>query len=383
MTSIASQPSQPLFTDEELNKNYDLKKNLFDLVLSGDAVLFVGSGLSIPIGYPSWDRLLIRLEELAQKVNAQFSPDKNFRESSPLDYANVLKKVFEKEDEVSTYYNELSIIFSRQSQGACFREYHKKLIQLPFSLMMTTNYDPALSEALLKSIEEKKEPPRTDLCFAMNEETIPQLSNFLLSLHKNIKSAKKIAHLHGYHDRPKEIILTKQDYEKYYFKKEKEEDSPQITTHFLVLWALIATRRIVFFGFGMKDPYLLQLLEDVRKRLWRWDTPTHINIAAINQKNAEEVKSQAVSLKDRYGVSTYFYENLDNSHKQLEILISELHNNCFPPKPKESHLDEDVANSTIADGFVEKAQGSATGMMPKWITEMNRKMSTGIQNEDR
>lgn len=379
---MSNSASQSIFTPEELEHNSKLKTELFNLIGSGDSILFVGSGLSMSVGYPSWDNLLIQLEELAKRVNTQFTSDKVQRESSPLEYANTLKDIFGSANELETYYGELERIFSAPDHGDSFKSFHKQLVQLPFSLIMTTNYDPVLSAALLKSIEDNDELRRTNLFFAMNEETIPQLSKFLLSLHKGMKNPKQIAHLHGCYDRPKEIILTKKDYEKYYFKKEKEDDSPQVTIHFLVLWALIATRRIVFFGFGMKDPYLLQLLEDVRKRLWRWDRPTHINIAAINEQNAGEIKSQAQSLKDRYGVNTYLYENRDNSHKQLETLIGELHNNYFPLKPKESPLDEE-ADGNLTANLVKEAQGSATGVMSEWIIGMNKKLSTGIQNENK
>lgn len=385
--------SEPIFSSEELERNQVLKDELFELISSEDAILFVGSGLSIPVGYPSWDALLVRLETLAQKVDSDFSPNQTLRESSPLDYASFLRKVFEKADEATTYFNELTTIFSRPERGPSFKDHHKKLVQLPFSLIMTTNYDPVLSEALLKSIQENNDPLRTDLCFSMNEDTIPQLSNFLLSLHKGMSNQKQIAHIHGYHNRPKEIILTKQDYERYYFNRTSEQDGEQETTiHFLVLWALIATRRIVFFGFGMKDPYLLQLLEDVRKRLWRWDKPTHINIASICDKTASEVKTQATFLKEKYGVDTYFYENKDQSHKQLEVLIEELYQSCchFDDASK---TDEKLQQGTPSDDsgkeskkieqLLEDATGSATGEMPSWISSTNKKLNMDVKDENK
>lgn len=388
---MSNTASQPIFTADELERNASLKEDLQSLISNGDAILFVGSGLSISIGYPSWDALLVRLEALAQRVDTQFSPDKNLRESSPLDYASALKNIFENANETNTYFNELAAIFSRPNQGPCFKEHHKKLVQLPFSLIMTTNYDPVLSEALLKSIEENQEPLRTDLCFSMNEDTIPQLSKFLLSLHRGMKSPRQIAHLHGYHDRPREIILTKQDYEKYYFNRGSEKTQQQeATIHFLVLWALIATRRIVFMGFGMKDPYLLQLLEDVRKRLWRWDKPTHINVSSISTKTSSEVKSQATFLKEKYGVNTYFYENEDSTHRQLEALISELHQSCYPhtkPTSISSVLERGPETDSNANAdvrkIIKKAQGSATGVMPSWVSSTNRKLNAGIENENK
>lgn len=385
---------QPIFTPKELEHNSKLREELFGLVASGDSILFVGSGLSMSVDYPSWDGLLLRLEGLAQRVNNQFTPDNKQRDSSPLDYANKLKDIFDKANEIGTYYNELTKIFSAPEQGDSFKEFHKFLVQLPFSLIMTTNYDPVLSNALLKSIEENNEPRRTNLCFAMNAETIPQLSKFLLSLHKTMKSSKQIAHIHGYHDRPKEIILTKQDYEKYYFEIESDSDGnktqEKVTIHFLVLWSLIATRRIVFFGFGMRDPYLLQLLEDVRKRLWRWDKPTHINVASISTQTASEVKNQAVFLKEKYGVDTYFYMDEDSTHRQLEVLIEELYQFCYPHKKSVSIatiLEQGPESSTNlnpdAQKALKEAQGAATGIIPSWISSTNSKLNMGIENENK
>lgn len=373
-----------IFNPEELEYNTKLRTELFNLISSGDSILFVGAGLSMSVGFPSWDGLLKQLETLASGIGTGFIADNNLRINDPLQYADVIKKHFHDNSQVARYHNELHKVFDRK-QPYNFKDFHKKLVKLPFSIILTTNYDTVLSDALLQVQNEEKKPLDPDLCFPVNDETRPLVSKFLMALHKSLEFPKKVAHLHGYFSRQNEIVLTKSDYEKcYHISLDGQTPQQQkLSLHFLVLWSLMATRRIVFFGFGMKDPYLKLLLENVCRELWQWERPTHINIAPIELSSAQDSKAYAKKLKEEFGVDTYFYENGDGTHKCLEDLITELHDNCFPPEPKESPIAEPINNaaSTIAD-LVSQAQGSATGHSA-WITEMNKKLSAGGQNADK
>ena len=91
-----------------------------------------------------------------------------------------------------------------------------------------------------------------------------------------------------------------------------------------MLWAVLATRRVVFIGFSMEDPYFDNMLETVSTDLWTWDKSIHFAIMSISSKDAE---IQKINLKDsatKYGVSTVFYEDSDNLHQGLDQIVDEL-----------------------------------------------------------
>ena len=372
--------SQPIFTPEELKHNNQLREELFKLVSSGDSILFVGSGLSMSVGFPSWDGLLMRLEDLALKIGTGFIKDDVLRATDPLQYADKIKNHFHDNSQMARYNNELHKIFEKKSPSN-FKEFHKQLVKLPFLTILTTNYDTILSDALIQVQNDERKPLDIDTCFAVNDETRPLISKFLLALHKSLDFPKKVAHLHGNYIRQNEIILTKSDYEKCYniSLNGQAQGESKLSIHFLVLWSLMATRRIVFFGFGMKDPYLKLLLENVCKELWQWERPTHINVTDISSDTEKQSKADAVELREEFGIDTYFYENEDGTYQGLENLIRELHDNCFPSERKASPFNKD---SNLTNDLVKEAQGSATGVMPEWITGMNKKLSAGIQNEN-
>ena len=62
-----------ILTKEELLLNDQNKKNLFDLISSGDAILMVGAGSSANL-YPPWKELIENLYQEAFEHNDQFSP---------------------------------------------------------------------------------------------------------------------------------------------------------------------------------------------------------------------------------------------------------------------------------------------------------------------
>ena len=56
-----------IFTPEERDQNEERKRELIDLVASGEAVLIVGSGSSARLGYVTWSGLIEELENLANR----------------------------------------------------------------------------------------------------------------------------------------------------------------------------------------------------------------------------------------------------------------------------------------------------------------------------
>ena len=62
-----------IFTPEERKKNEKRKRELIELVASREAVLIVGAGSSVRVGYVDWSRLLKELEDLAINCGEDFA----------------------------------------------------------------------------------------------------------------------------------------------------------------------------------------------------------------------------------------------------------------------------------------------------------------------
>jgi hypothetical protein len=344
-----------VFTPEERNENAERKRELIKLVVSGEAVLMVGSGSSARLKYVTWDGLLEKLEELAIQCGDGLDQS---RKKDLLVYAEDIKShINEKTGSLKRYHDCLYDLFKRKSPPCepC-DDFHKMLVSLPFRGILTTNYDTVL-EAALGVIDPG---PASDNFLVIDESSAARVHEFLMSMNNDRRMTKRIAHLHGKFDPAASIILTIEDYRRAYGLNLTDEESHQQNEsklRFRLLWAVLATRRVVFVGFSMEDPYLNKILEVVTEDLWTWNKSTHFAIMSISSKDAENSKDKAKMLDREYGVSTVFYEDTDGLHKGLEKIIEEI-NEVFENSSQSTTDQED------------------------WLEQVNQNMEKGIGNEN-
>lgn len=335
--------NQEIFTPDERNDNLERKRELIDLVASKEAVLMVGAGSSARVGYVTWDGLMKELEDLATKCDKDDENDEDFeinnlkRKEQPLEYAEDIKSHISeknKKNKLTRYHNCLYALFKRKSPPC--DDFHKMLVTLPFRGILTTNYDTVL-EAALGEIETEF---ASDNSLVIDENSGARIHEFLLSMNNDRRMTKRIAHLHGKFDPASSIILSIEDYKRAYgidLTDEENQRTDEAKLRFRLLWSVLATRRVVFVGFSMDDPYLKKILEVVTEDLWTWNKSTHYAIMDISSKDAEDSIDKAKVLDSEYGVSTVFYEELDDSHQKsddsdphqgLEQIIEEIYKVC-------------------------------------------------------
>lgn len=374
---------QEIFTPEELNENIQRKRELIELVASNEAVLMVGAGSSVRVGYVSWRELLKRLEDLASKFGDGFPKDDERRVNDPTGYAAAIKSHMRKRGALNRYHAEVSRLF--QSRNPQYDNFHKTLVALPFRGILTTNYDPVLDAAL--SASETKFPH--DFSLVVGSSPPSQIHEFLIRMNNDSRIPRRIAHLHGKYDIPESIVLGSDDYSKAYGVELLENDSGRPsqsgwTLHRKLLWAILATRRVLFVGFGMNDPYFNRMLETVSSDLWGWEKATHYTIASISLENGEDRKAKAARLKREYGVGTVFYEPVDNSHSELDHIIDEIAKEC----------GNDVQSASVRRGATGSAkkteeeedspksiQSASPGLLD-WLNRANRRMLGFGDNEN-
>ncbi len=342
-----------IFTPEERDENEERKRELIELVASGEAVLIVGAGSSARVGYVTWEGLLRKLEDLANECGDGLDQR---RKGDALAYAEDIKShIGDKLKGLGKYYALLQQnLFNPKDPP--FEDFHKRLISLPFRGILTTNYDTVL-EAALGEIE-----PRTayDNSLVIEENSAGRVREFLMAMNNDKRITRRIAHLHGRFDLANSIILSIEDYKRAYGlnltdKKSQEENEWKL--RFRLLWAVLATRRVVFVGFSMEDPYFEEMLKIVSEDLWTWNKSTHFAIMSISSKDAEDSKDKAERLNNEYGVGTVFYEDPDNSHQGLDQIVEEINEVC-------------------------KVRNQPTTEETDWLEQVNQRMERGIDDEN-
>lgn len=337
-----------IFTKDERAQNDIRKNSLLKLINSGESILIAGAGASAGL-YPSWKKLLINLGKEATDRDPNFKP---YSENEDyLDFADRVKKSLGSD----IYYSYISKVF--EPSTPTHESFHETLCRLPFKAIATTNYDRVLENAML-AVESERDAPKftlsgdNSICIGGMEIRI--LNEFLLSLNYNTKKQKKILHLHGIYNITDSIILCREEYySKYGFVlkipaktlyEEIKNDTMseeslqkllfdrgyQWPIHRKLLWSLLATRRVVFMGFSLTDPYFTKMLDFVSSDLHTYFSETHFLIIRVNKENKEKTFEFGRQIKQKYGVETIFFED-DITYKGLEKFVFEL-NDLINPK---------------------------------------------------
>lgn len=325
-----------IFNADELEQNRLRKKELFNTLASGEMILFIGAGCSIAAEYPPWPKLIKALHDLANTSATLETPPGGF--GDPLQYVDAIKNHIRKhESDLEKYYAHLS----REYGGRRSAHIHGLIAALPVRGFVTTNYDRCLETVLRKS------SPDTNCISIDNSFSRDMVSKCLLSLSSVRFSevqdvlpdvgpndlpavdCRPIIHIHGTYDRANEIVLSREDYERAYGLN-RSPDGPDYlnsskdwTLHRRILWALLATRRTLFVGFSLDDPYLGAMLSMVGKDLWHFDRDVHFAILPIADKESEKSKAKAQKLFQDWGIRTIFYEVSNNSHDGLTDILDE------------------------------------------------------------
>ena len=345
------------------NEDKDRMPEIIKLLKSQEAVLFIGAGASKRVGYPDWPELLKKLEKLATQCGNRFKQNEKQLKYQPLEYAEKIKKhIIKQEGDLRRYYGLIDREFEPKQYPVNKLDFHKTLVRLGFKGILTTNYDVVIEEAI-KDFGDTI----VDYSFVVNENTAGQVHRYFLTMGDPYKLG--VAHLHGIYNDPERIVLSIKDYEKVYdppinqeisilnfFKRFllqilRRENQIQRSTDWMLhrkfLWAVLATCRVVFVGFSLKDPYFEKILKTVSDDLWRMGRPVHFAIMSISSEiiDASKTLHKAQEFKEKYGIETIFYSDTDGTHEALEKLVFEIANELGVPVPSDTFPPDSPSES--------------------------------------
>lgn len=260
----------------------DLIKRFVTSIEEDDAALFIGAGMSRPSGYVNWKELL---RECARELNLDLDREQ--------DLVAVAQYYLNRRHDRSR----LNQIISKEfKKPVALSENHKIISRLPISTIWTTNYDSLIEDAL--------EANKRKVDVKSRDKDVP------------IPSGERdtvLYKMHGDVSRPDEVIICKDDYERY------------AKSHYILQHALendLISKTFLFLGFSFSDPnldymlgHLRSLLEESKREHYAIMRKVRLNRSIENEKERQKLyeynkNKQNLQIEDlqRYSIQTHLIE---------------------------------------------------------------------------
>ena len=209
---------------------HEKAKSLGQEARSGHLVPFLGAGVSVSAGAPSWNQLLAKLRS---GVHLKPTEEAAFKALGVLDQAGVLEQLYaDQHDSPKAFGQAVASAVDLPRYGLA----PALLATLPSAGAITLNYD-----RLFETACHDAQKPRTVL-----PENVPAVGNdWLLKLHGSVTQ-------------PDSIVLTRDDYLGY--NSNRDALSALVKAHLL-------THHLLFVGFGLADDHFHEIVHDVRRAL--------------------------------------------------------------------------------------------------------------------
>lgn len=303
-----------------------------------DTILFIGSGVSVPSGLPSWWDLVSWLRDYTNELGGNVgAADAFLKQNNLLNAASALTS------ELSGLGKSLTDFFNYDKRCNIFRsaepqEIHKLITQLPTSSIITPNYDVLLEKAYEAAGLEMQ---------VVHKENGELLNSIMRDSLKNY-----IYKYHGCINKPEKIVL---DFEQY--NAEKYGSSIDM----MCLNNLILSKTFVFIGAGLNDPdfnhvrdYIIHVAKSHNIELEFW----------VFMRNCEPIVDH---YKQVYGITLVPYSGEGIDHSDLLNKLQEL---IF----KISSVDERKADAVEFAVPVITEAGRGSGILRQTLIQANEEI---------
>lgn len=287
-----------------------MDKKLIDAIETNSLVLFVGAGMSIPLGFPSWNGLIINILEKLQSSydeSTSFKFSHYLKQSKNLDVLEVLhelERVGLKSQTKKILNEEIKNV---KLTGQPF-EKHKKLWSIS-QRIITTNYDQIL---------EKVKP----------DEIVAYSNNNVFQQSKSIEGNPYLYKIHGDIDNPDTCILFPSDYEELYSSSNPNQET--LRTFFL-------NKTLLFLGFSLDDPFLINQLEFISELYRGYQKDHFIALTGMTDKFL------------KYNVNSINVQNWDQGFDEFLDSLMKKEQDLSHETKDLTQDQEDVDISTIDD----------------------------------
>jgi hypothetical protein len=214
----------------DLREIPELPPEIRQAALDGKLVLFVGAGVSMLIGLPSWEGLASKaLEDLLQKGHLNYSELEQLKGLDPKKQLSIAKQIAEE--------NSFELMLEKHlivgAEGKGIYSYLNK-IGCP---CVTTNYDELLEPLFYHT--------KNGAATASPVIRVSQKEDFLAG---HLNTPGTVVHLHGSISRPGAMVVTTRQYLEHY--------DEALVQHFL--GELFEKKTILFIGYGLEEAEILE-----------------------------------------------------------------------------------------------------------------------------
>lgn len=279
-----------------LTESGQRRQAVTEALIDSEMALFVGAGLSVGSAlYPSWPGLveaLVNQLPVPNNITNDLDMAQYVKDHDPQGYEDVIRRYFAHWK--PTLQKAVSVLSA-----------------LPTRLLLTPNYDDALSEAFHAQAPER---------VVLDELRVPDLEG----------AGLRILHIHGFIDTqsnsPLNIVLARGDFERYY-KEEKTLDA--------LLQNFFHLKNVLFFGFSFNDQYVVEVLSRVaeyeRKHAEKPQRPYPRRFACLPLPRTTSEANDSLDLKrvteiedrmDQLRVVPIWYDP-EHDHQELADLIKQ------------------------------------------------------------
>ena len=216
----------------ELREKIDVPDEIKQAGLDGSLVLFVGAGVSMLLGLPSWQGLAASvLEELRTNKYLNYSEIEQLKNLDPkkqLSIAFLIAKQNKYRIETEKYLN-------KKNRNSAVYEHLNKI----GSSCVTTNYDEFLEPKFVNKKDGSKTAPKANRVFD-RERMYAKLLN----------EPGSVVHLHGCIQNADSMVITTKDYLEHY-------DSEKVQSF---LGELFEKKTVLFLGYGLEEAEILETI---------------------------------------------------------------------------------------------------------------------------
>ncbi len=281
---------------DKRNKEY---RDLVTAVAEG-AYLFVGAGSSMRVGYPNWKDTLGTLIAKCRQCSPSSAQDQRLTNSfvDSRTQADAAREILGAAEFRETL---LGLFGPRQAQHDAM---HEDLVRIPFTHILTTNYDLVLESAFLAAWS-----IAADSLDADDHDRLARLR--IATSHSG--GLPCIVHLHGSIRRPDGIVLTESDYQKRY--QELKPVREWLKDVFLL-------KRVVFVGYSMADEDVTAVLREVKGEL---KLPDSRHFVITSRPLNEREEASAINWRHRWSADAVYYDNAaGGDHSGLATVVRSL-----------------------------------------------------------
>jgi hypothetical protein len=219
----------------DLREIPELPDEIIQAGLNGELVLFVGAGISMLLGLPSWGGLAWNvLGSLQKKRLLNFSELEQLKHLDPKKQLSIAKLIADEHGHTL----ELTGYFQEKVEG---NSIYKSINDLG-CVCVTTNYD----ELLAPRFQELEDGVATSI--SIKPKDVVRIFDKRDFFAKHLNEPGTVVHLHGAISRPETMVVTTKDYLEHY-----DHENVQ---HFLR--ELFAKKTVLFLGYGLEETEILE-----------------------------------------------------------------------------------------------------------------------------